>query len=114
MNRHKIPQLCNLPVGENYSDHAFFQTFWKLRDRGLCLGDMPLITPECDWTAGIAMDWMAWHQHNDVVNTMSKRLIDQSSTEWLLAEGKAHTESFSMYELSPAPLCLNNSKSSYQ
>lgn len=96
LQRHCIPPICDLPVGENYSDHPFFQTFWKLRDRGLCLGDLPLVTPECDWTAGIPCDWMAWHRHIDVVKEVGKNVLDQSSIDWLLAEGKPHTESFAM------------------
>ncbi|KAG0649433.1 Dehydrogenase patE [Hyphodiscus hymeniophilus] len=97
LNKHVIHQICDLPVGENYSDHPVFHTFWKLRDRGLTMGDMPLISPECDFTAGTPGDWMAWHQHNEVVNNTGKGVIDDSSVGWLLAEGKAHTESFSLY-----------------
>lgn len=60
------------------------------------MGDGPLTTPECDWTAGIPCDWMSWHQHNDVVKSVENKAVDPASTEWLLAEGKAHTEMFSM------------------
>jgi hypothetical protein len=39
---------------------------------------------------------MAWHRHDDVINGVGKNVLDQSSIDWLLAEGKAHTESFAM------------------
>lgn len=96
LQKRQIPQICDLPVGENYSDHPFFQTFWKLRDQGLSLGDAPFISPKCDWTAGIPCDWMAWHKHDDVVETLKSKAVDQASINWLLAEGKPHTETLSL------------------
>ena len=60
---------------------------------------MPLVNDECDWTAGIPSDWMAWYQHKDVVSRMGKQVVDQSFIDWLSAEGKAHTESVFLYDL---------------
>ena len=69
---------------------------WKFRDRGLSLGDVPLVTPECDWTAGLPTDWMAFHRHEDIVETVGKEVVDQSTLNWLKPEGKPHTETFTM------------------
>jgi len=97
--KHSIHQVSELPVGENYPDHPFFHTFWKLRDRGLSLGDMPLVTPDCDWTAGSSIGGIAWHRHDEVINALEKDELNASTREILLAEGKPHTESFVLYNL---------------
>jgi choline dehydrogenase-like flavoprotein len=44
--KHGIPQVVDLPVGENFSDHPFLATFWKARDCGLSLDDMEMVTPD--------------------------------------------------------------------
>ncbi|KUJ17157.1 alcohol oxidase [Mollisia scopiformis] len=97
LKKHNIPQICHLPVGENYSDHPNFQTFWKVRDRGLSLGDMPMVTPECDWTAGLPGDLMAWHNHSDLLPKIENASIDPNIYALLTANGKPHTESFALY-----------------
>ena len=83
-----------LPVGENYSDHPFFHTFWKVRDRGLSLGDMPMVTPECDWTAGLPGEATAWHRHDDVMSKFGKESLDPKTYNLMTAPGKVNTESF--------------------
>ncbi|KAH6673543.1 hypothetical protein B0J14DRAFT_654204 [Halenospora varia] len=97
LKSHNIHQIADLPVGENFSDHPFFHTFWKVRDRGLSLGDMPMVTPECDWTAGLPIDWMTWHRHDEEVKKHQGE-IDKSMYEWVSAEKKPHTESFVLYD----------------
>jgi hypothetical protein len=96
--KHSIHQVSELLVGENYSDHPFFHNFWKLLDRGLSLGDMPLVTPDCDWTAGSPVGDIAWHRHDEVINSLEKDELNASTREILLAESKPHTESFVLYE----------------
>jgi hypothetical protein len=86
--------VLDLPVGENYWDHPYFQTFWKVRDRGLSIGDMPMITSECDWTAGLPGDAMAWHRHDQVISQFGKQTLDPKTYDLLTAPGKVHTESF--------------------
>ncbi len=85
--------MCELPVGENYSDHLLFFTCWKLRDRGLTLGDMPMITPEYDWTAGLGGDFVAWHRHDEVKGS-AKNLLPGKDSEMLMASGKPHSQSY--------------------
>ncbi|KAE8452657.1 hypothetical protein EG329_013916 [Mollisiaceae sp. DMI_Dod_QoI] len=97
LKKHNIAEICDLPVGENYSDHPVFQTFWKLRDRGLSLGDMPLVTPECDWTAGFPGDWLGWHHHADVLQDIGNKGADSSIFDLLTAKSKPHTESIAVY-----------------
>ncbi|CZR66971.1 related to choline dehydrogenase and related flavoproteins [Phialocephala subalpina] len=105
LKKHNIPQICDLPVGENYSDHPVFQTFWKVRDRGLSLGDMPMVTPECDWTGGLPGEWMAWHNHADVLQKTGGQGVEPSIYDLVAAKGKPNTESFVLYghiDLSPS------------
>lgn len=96
LQKQGIPQVLDLPVGEDYSDHPFFHTFWKVRDRGLSLGDMPMIIPDCDWTAGLPGDAMAWHRHDEVLSKFGKGFLDTKTYDLLTASGKVHTESFNM------------------
>ena len=58
---------------------------------------MPFVTPECDWTAGIPGDIMAWHRNEDVIATFGEKSVDQTTVEMLMAESKPHTESFALY-----------------
>ncbi|KAL2070414.1 hypothetical protein VTL71DRAFT_13440 [Oculimacula yallundae] len=46
LQRYNIPQVVNLQVGESFLEHPFISTFWKLRDCGIFLGDMDMITPQ--------------------------------------------------------------------
>lgn len=92
--------MLDLPVGENYSDHPFFHTFWKVRDRGLSLGDMPMLTSECDWTAGLPGDATAWHRHDDIMSKFRKESLDSKTYDLLTAPGKVHTQSFVVYNFS--------------
>jgi choline dehydrogenase-like flavoprotein len=95
--KHNIAQIIDLPVGENYSDHPNIQTFWKVRDRGLSLGDMPMTSPTCDWTAGLPGDLMAWHNHSSLLPTLPNKDIDPKIYDLLTAPNKPHTESFVLY-----------------
>ena len=65
LQKHGIAQVVDLPVEENISDHPFLATFWKDKDRGLSLGDMEMVTPDCDWTAGVGCDFPSFHRHED-------------------------------------------------
>lgn len=90
--------MTDLPVGENYSDHIFLPTFWKLRDRNLSLGDMEMITPECDWTAGCPCDWLGYHRHNDDnLNALAKSSLSALDFERYELSERPHTESFIMF-----------------
>jgi hypothetical protein len=62
---------------------------------------MPLVTDECDWTAGLPGDWMAFHRQEDDIMTVGKRDLDESTIKWLMADGKPHTESFAVYSHPP-------------
>jgi hypothetical protein len=101
LKKHNIHQISEPPVGANDSDHPFFHTFCKLRDRGLSLGDMSLVTPDCNWTAGSPIGGIAWHRHDEVIDALWKDELNASKRETLLAEGKPHTELFVLYD-SPA------------
>ncbi|KAH7355209.1 glucose dehydrogenase [Rhexocercosporidium sp. MPI-PUGE-AT-0058] len=97
LEQHGIQQIADLPVGENFSDHPFLCTFWKLRDRGLALGDMEMTTPECDWTAGSGCDWFAFHRHEDEsVKKLAKKTLGAKEFERFQLVGRPHTESFAI------------------
>jgi hypothetical protein len=59
---------------------------------------MPLLTPDCDWTAGSPIGGIAWHRHDEVIDALGKDELNASKRETLLAEGKPHTESFILYD----------------
>lgn len=58
---------------------------------------MPWVTDECDWTAGLPGDWIAFHRHDDDIETIGKKELDEATIEWLMAAGKPHTETFILY-----------------
>ncbi|CZR63321.1 related to alcohol oxidase [Phialocephala subalpina] len=98
LEKHKIPQLVDLPVGENFSDHPFIATFWKVRDRNLALGDMEMISPEVDWTAGVGCDFLSFHRHDDEKTTaLAKKTLDGKAIERFQLPGRPHTETLTMH-----------------
>ncbi|KAH6722993.1 glucose dehydrogenase [Leptodontidium sp. MPI-SDFR-AT-0119] len=117
LQQHQIQQIAELPVGENFSEHPFLCTFWKVRDRGLAIGDMEMITPECDWTAGTGCDWFAFHRHEDEsVKKLAKETLGKKELERFELAGRPHTESFAMHghldftgrvEAPPAASCFS-------
>jgi choline dehydrogenase-like flavoprotein len=97
LNKHGIQQLVDLPVGENYSEHPFLATFWKVRDRGLCFGDGEMITENCDWTAGIPYDYMSFQRHDgEEIATLARQTLSPAELERFQMTGRPHTESFIM------------------
>jgi choline dehydrogenase-like flavoprotein len=97
LQNHGIQQLVDLPVGENYSEHPFLATFWKVRDRGLCLGDGEMITEECDWTAGTPYDYMSFQRHDDEeITNLAKQTLSPAELERFQMTGRPHTETFVM------------------
>jgi len=46
--KHGISQVVDLPVGHNFSDHPMLATYWHLDKPGLALGDVELVSQECD------------------------------------------------------------------
>ncbi|KAG4437105.1 hypothetical protein IFR05_007403 [Cadophora sp. M221] len=117
LQQHLIPQIADLPVGKNFSDHPFLCTFWKVRDRGLAIGDMDMVTPECDWTAGTGCDWFAFHRHEDEsVKNLAEETLGTKELERFELAGRPHTESFAMHghldftgrvEAPPAASCFS-------
>lgn len=98
LDKHSIKQVEDLPVGENYSDHPLLATFWKLKARNLALGDVEMITPECDWTAGCPADFLAYHRHDTpTVTKLAQGLLGKQELERFNVPGRPHTESFIMY-----------------
>jgi hypothetical protein len=88
----------DLPVGENYSDHPCMVTYWNLRERGLALGDVQTQTPECDWTSGMPVDWVAFHRHDDAATeSFVESKLDAQERERVEKENRAHTESLVLY-----------------
>lgn len=86
--------MAELPVGENYSDHPMLATYWNLEERGLSLGDVAMKSPECDWTTGLPVDWMAFHRHDDdSVVSLAQSQLDALELERFKNKSRAHTES---------------------
>lgn len=97
LDKHKISQLVDLPVGENFSDHPFIATFWKLRDRNLALGDMEMVTPDVDWTAGVGCDYLSFQRHDDEETTaLAKKTLSGKALERFQLPGRPHTETLTM------------------
>jgi hypothetical protein len=92
VKKHDIEQVIELPVGQNYSDHPVLATYWHLRERGLAMGDVEMITSECDWTLGLPYDWVAFHRHEELQVLAKEHLIAQELERFEM-KGKAHTES---------------------
>lgn len=95
--RNNIPQIVDLPVGENLSDHPCSQTFWKFKDRNLCLGDTDMVTASCDWRTGSPCDWFAFHRNKEALLDLACRTLDGGAAAMYTAPGKSHFESFVMY-----------------
>lgn len=69
-------------------------TYWNLEKRGLSLGDVPMKSPECDWTAGLPVDWMAFHRHDsESVLSLAQSQLDARELERFGNKTRAHTES---------------------
>ncbi len=97
LERHKIPQLVDLPVGENFSDHPLLVTFWKVRDRNLTIGDMEMISEDVDWTAGVGSDYVSFHRHDDgKTKSLAKKILDTKLLEQFNVPGRPHTETLVM------------------
>lgn len=72
-------------------------TFWKVRDRGLSLGDMEMVTPDCDWTAGSGCDYLAFHRHEEEnLKKFAKETLGTKELERFELPGRPHTETFVM------------------
>ncbi|PVH80318.1 GMC oxidoreductase [Cadophora sp. DSE1049] len=98
LQKHQIRQLADLPVGDNFSDHPYMATFWKVRERGLSLGDMEMVTPDCDWTAGSGCDFFAFHRHEEEhLKKLTKETLGAKEVERFELAGRPHTESFVMH-----------------
>ncbi|KAE8450455.1 hypothetical protein EG329_006530 [Mollisiaceae sp. DMI_Dod_QoI] len=98
LERHKIPQLVDLPVGENFSDHPLLVTFWKVRDRNLTIGDMEMISEDVDWTAGVGSDYVSFHRHDDgKTKSLAKKILDTKLLEQFNVPGRPHTETLVMH-----------------
>jgi hypothetical protein len=90
--------VTDLLVRENYSDYIFLPTFWKLCDYNLSLGDMEIITLECDWTAGCPYDWLGYYRHNDNnLNALTKSSLSALDFERYELSERPHTESFIIF-----------------
>lgn len=51
-------------------------------------------TPECDWTAGLPVDWMAFHRHDDdSAVSLAQSQLDALEIERFKNKSRAHTES---------------------
>lgn len=99
LEKHGIKQVADLPVGENYADHAMLATYWHLSTRGLALGDVAMRSPECDWTCGLPVDWLAYHRHDDdpCVRNLAMSSLAPDELRRFTAPGRAHTESGILY-----------------
>ena len=71
LEKHEIPQVSDLPVGENLHDHLAVSQWWKLRhpERGLALGS-PLLTDPL-LLKGNPVDWT-------LVQTISQDEIEKA------------------------------------
>jgi hypothetical protein len=102
LQKHGIPQVVELPVGGNYSDYPFPATFRKVRDRGLSLGDMEMVIPDCDWTAGVGCDFLSFHRHEDVeVEELAEKYLSEIEFDIFNLPGRPHTESLVMWVFIP-------------
>jgi hypothetical protein len=72
------------------------QTFWKFRDRGVCLGDTDMVTTSCDWRAGSPCDWFAFHRNEESLLELAHKTLDSDAGAMYIAPGKSHFESFAM------------------
>jgi hypothetical protein len=70
-------------------------TFWHLEKRGLSLGDVEMRTPECDWTCGLPIDWLAFHRHDkeEAIGSLAESELAPHELERFQLPGRAHTES---------------------
>jgi hypothetical protein len=85
--------VADLPVGENYSGNPFIATFWQLKEKGLALGDMEMVTPECDWTAGTGCDWLSFQRHDTPsITSLAKKTSRGKELERFELEGRPYTE----------------------
>ncbi|KAJ5087587.1 hypothetical protein N7456_011203 [Penicillium angulare] len=99
LSKHGITQVADLPVGQNYSDHAMLATFWHLEKSGLAMGDVEMRNETCDWTCGLPIDWLAFHRHDQDHTIRALAASDLSPVEWerFKLPGRAHTESGILY-----------------
>jgi len=98
LQKHKIDQVVDLPVGRNLSDHFTLPSFWTLADRHLAFGDVdPLVTTDCDWLAGVPNGWIAYKTAESSVLDQAKSSLEPAALQRYLAPGKSHIEHFLRY-----------------
>lgn len=97
LQKHSIPPIVDLPVGENFSDHPFLATFWKVRYRGLSPGDMEMVTPDCDWTARVECNFLFFYRpEGEEGKALAEKSSSANELKRLNLHGRPHTESLVM------------------
>ncbi|KAH8821896.1 glucose dehydrogenase [Xylogone sp. PMI_703] len=93
-----IKPVADLPVGKNFSDHLAFETWWKLDQRGVSFGDMPLATAEVDWLSGCPCDWLGFYSL-DQLSPSVRELAKKSMTpeEYRVYSQTAIAEVYMLY-----------------
>lgn len=94
LDRHNIPQIANLPVGENYAEHPTLSMYWTVGEANATLGDAEPQTPECDWLAGIPFDWQSFSPADESTRAKAKEELSAPDYQQYIADGKVQMEVF--------------------
>ncbi|OJJ30841.1 hypothetical protein ASPWEDRAFT_119408 [Aspergillus wentii DTO 134E9] len=94
LDRHNIPQIANLPVGENYAEHPTLSMYWTVGEANATLGGAEPQTPECDWLAGIPFDWQSFSPADESTRAKAKEELSAPDYQQYIADGKVQMEVF--------------------